>query len=66
MEAIKLNKVYTVNEETKDRYLAMGYDIYENGECIEHSPLATVPWSKYQEALDEIAELKAKLTRKRE
>lgn len=60
MFAKKANKVYRVDEESKDRYLKQGFDITDDeGKVIEHSPQATVPYSKYEAALKEIEELKA-------
>lgn len=48
MQAVKGNKVYTVDEVTKKDYLSQGYDIIDDsGDIIEHSPTATVPYTEY-------------------
>lgn len=53
MKAIKENKTYTVDETSKDAYLAQGFDIYgDNGELIERSPSSTVSRREYDELLD--------------
>ena len=50
MKAKKANKVYTVNEVTKEMYLRDGYDIYDdNGKLLKKSPVSTVPYAKYAE-----------------
>lgn len=64
MRAIKDNKVYTVDEVTKNTYLSQGYDIIDdNGEIIERNPAATVPYSEYAKLLDENEKLKAELAK---
>lgn len=57
IEARKENKVYTINEQMKDRYLKEGFDIYENGEIVEHTPLKKIAYSEH---LKKMAELEAK------
>lgn len=60
MKAIKENKTYTVDETTKDAYLAQGFDIYgDNGELIERSPSSTVSRREYDELLDKYNKLAA-------
>ena len=60
MKAIKRNKVYTVNETTKDSYLAQGYDIADDsGNVIERSPQSTVKYSEYAAVVEENKKLKA-------
>ncbi|MGN0299225.1 MAG: hypothetical protein ACI4C1_08620 [Lachnospiraceae bacterium] len=60
MFAKKENKVYRVDEVTKNSYLASGFDIYsEEGVLLERSPSATVKYSEYEEVLKENAKLKA-------
>lgn len=50
MKAKKANKVYTVNEVTKEAYLREGYDIYDDdGKLLKKSPVSTVPYAKYEE-----------------
>ncbi len=60
MKAIKDNKIYTVDETSKDTYLAQGFDIYgDNGELIERSPSSTVSRREYDELLDKYNKLVA-------
>lgn len=60
MKAIKDNKIYTVDDTSKDAYLAQGYDIYSgNGELIERSPSSTVSRREYDELLDKYNKLVA-------
>ncbi|MFT4107738.1 MAG: hypothetical protein QM657_18445 [Lacrimispora sp.] len=43
MKAKRENKVYTITETEKKRYLDDGYDIYgDEGELLEHSPLKKI------------------------
>lgn len=54
MKAIKGNKVYTVDETSKKAYLSQGYDIIDDqGDIIEHSPTATVPYAEYAKVIAE-------------
>lgn len=63
MKAIKDNKVYTVDNTTKDRYLAAGYDICgDSGKVIERSPSSTVSRKEYDELLAKYEALKAEKT----
>lgn len=60
MKAIKENKIYTVDETSKDTYLAQGFDIYgDNGELIERSPSSIVSRREYDELLDKYNKLAA-------
>lgn len=60
MKAIKANKVYTVDENTKAAYLSQGYDITDDkGKVIERSPSGTVSRAEYDKALAEIKKLRA-------
>lgn len=59
MFAKKANKVYRVDEESKDKYLKQGYDITDDkGNVIERSPQSMVPYAEYEAVLKELAELK--------
>lgn len=61
MKAIKENKVYTVDNTTKDRYVKAGYDIYDdNGKLVENAKNKTVPYDEYEKVKKELEELKAK------
>lgn len=54
MRALKDNKEYTISEESKQRYLEEGYDIYsDSGELLEYSPKKKIEYSKYAEAINE-------------
>lgn len=62
MKAIKDNKVYTIDETSKRAYLSQGYDIIdESGDIIEHSPVATVPYSEYAKVIAENKVLQSQL-----
>lgn len=62
MKAIKENKVYHVDEKTKDAYLAQGFDIYDDkGKIIEKSPKSTVSYEAYAKLEAENKKLKAEL-----
>ncbi len=66
MKAIKDNKVYEVNEETKKVYLAKGFDIVDdNFNVIERSPTATVPYREYEKLLEENNKLREDLAQKK-
>ncbi len=66
MKAIKGNKVYTVDETSKRAYLSQGFDIVDDkGDIIEHSPVATVPYSEYAKLKAENEELKAQIKAKK-
>lgn len=62
LEARKENKVYQINEQQKDRYLKQGFDIYEDGNIVEYTPLKTIKlsehFSKMKEKDEEIEKLK--------
>ena len=59
LEARKENKVYKINEVQKDRYLKDGFDVYQDGKLIEHSPKKLI---KYSDHVKKMEELKAELT----
>ena len=62
MLAIKANKQYKVDEVSKSRYLADGYDIVDDkGNVIERSPKSTVPYEEYAKVEKELIELKASM-----
>lgn len=62
MKAKKENKVYTIDEREKKRYLEEGYDIYaDDGKILEHSPKKMIKYSEYDKILKENAALKAEL-----
>ena len=59
MTAEKDNKVYTIDESTKDRYVAEGYDIRDDdGKVIAYGKGKTVPYEEYQRVLQELESLK--------
>lgn len=62
MKAVKKNRVYTITEADKKRFVAQGYDIYDDaGNCIAYGAGKTVPFMQYKKALDEIARLEAEI-----
>lgn len=66
MKAIKANKQYTISEAEKATYLSQGYDITDDkGAVVERSPLTTVPYSQYKQAVDELEQLRDELKKKK-
>lgn len=64
MKAVKNNKVYTIDETSKESYLAQGYDIVdESGKVIERSPQSTVKYSEYEKVIAENKKLKAQVAK---
>lgn len=64
MKAKKENKVYTIDEPQKQRYLNEGYDIYgDNEELLEHSPLKLIKYSEYDKLLKEKKALEEKIAK---
>lgn len=61
LEARQLNKVITITEAEKDKYVTLGFDIYEDDKVIEYGHGKTVPYAKYVETVEELAALKAEL-----
>ena len=62
MKAKKDNKIYRINDAQKKRYLADGYDIYDDeGNLLEYSPLKKIEYNKYVKVVQENKELKAKI-----
>lgn len=61
MEARKENKVYTITEIQKDRYLKEGFDIYdENGNIIEYTPRKTIGYNEHIKKMKELVSEKDK------
>lgn len=60
MVAEKDNKVYTIDESMKARYVADGFDIKDNqGNLIERAKGKTVSYEDYQKVVEELEALKA-------
>lgn len=60
MRAEKGNKQYTIDETQRAFYAKEGFDIYDDeGKLIQNGAGKTVPFERYQAALDHIAELEA-------
>lgn len=60
MKAKKDNKIYRIVETQKKRYLAEGYDIYDDeGNLLEYSPLKKAEYSKYVAVVKENEQLKS-------
>lgn len=54
MKARKENKVYDINEASKQTYLDQGFDIYDdNGNPIEYTPLKTIKYNEHLKMLNE-------------
>lgn len=63
LTAVKGNKVYDIEKEQAEAYSAQGFDIWDGGKLVKRSPLKTVTYSKYDEALAEIDRLKKELAK---
>lgn len=60
MLAIKDNKVYRIDENSKDIYLTQGFDICDdNGKIVEYSSSGTVSRTDYNKVLAELNALKS-------
>ena len=53
LEARKENKVYMVDATQTKRYLMEGFDIYENGKIVEHSPLKKIGYGEHLRIVEE-------------
>ena len=61
MLAVKDNKVYRTDENSKGIYLTQGFNICDdNGRIVEYSSSATVSRSEYDKVLAELNRLKSK------
>lgn len=61
MLAVKDNKVYRTDENSKENYLAQGFDICDDtGKIIEYSVSGTVSRADYNKLLSELNALKSK------
>ena len=59
MKAKKENKVYEVDKITKDRYVKLGYDIYDDkGELIENAKNKTIAYEEYEKLQKELEDAK--------
>jgi len=59
MKAKKENKVYEVDKTTKDRYVKLGYDIYDDeGKLIENAKNKTVAYEEYEKLQKELESAK--------
>ena len=62
MKAVKGNKVYIVDETTKQNYAKVGFDIYDdNDNVIEYGAGKKVDYNKYAELKEENQKLKAEI-----
>jgi hypothetical protein len=61
MTAEKGNKVYSIDESMKARYLNDGFDIYEDGKLLEYGKGKTVSYAEYEALQKENAALKAQV-----
>ena len=65
LEARKENKVYKIDEASKQRYLMEGFDVYDENGIVEYSPLKTIRYNDHLKIVNELMkenqELKNKL-----
>ena len=62
MKAVKANKVYTITEAEKKRYIDEGFDICDDdGEIIAYGRGKTVPYEEYCAVQAELEKLQAEL-----
>ena len=62
MQAVKENKVYTIDETQRKAYAAQGFDITDDsGRIIEYAAGKTVPYAQYAALLEENRRLKQQL-----
>jgi len=62
MKAVKDNKVYIVDEATKQNYVKSGFDIYDdNDNIIEYGAGKKVDFNKYAELKEENEKLKSEI-----
>lgn len=59
IEAKKMNKVLKIEDAEADTYVALGFDIYEDGKLTKHGLGKTVPYERYEKVLKELETLKA-------
>lgn len=61
MLAVKENKVYRIDGNSKDAYLSQGFDICDdNGKVVEYSVSGTVSRADYDKVLAELNALKSR------
>lgn len=59
MIAVKENKVYTIDENSKSTFLSQGFDICDDsGKVLEYSQTGTVSRAEYNKVLAELEKLK--------
>lgn len=62
MKAVKGNKEYTIAETQKNQYVRNGFDIVDDtGKILQVGAGKSVPFERYQAALDEKAELEKQI-----
>lgn len=60
MKAVKANKVYTIEEKEKKRYIEQGFDILDDeGGIIEYGRGKTVPYAEHEALKKELEAVKA-------
>jgi iron uptake system EfeUOB component EfeO/EfeM len=64
MQAEKRNKVYTITEQEKDRYLKEGFNIIKDDGTIEQSPVTKISIAKHAEVTAEKDAVIEKLEKK--
>lgn len=58
MKAKKGNKEYTIEEAQKQTYVKQGFDIYEDGELVEHGTGKTVSVNEFESLKEELEAVK--------
>ena len=65
LEARKENKVYKIDEASKQRYLMEGFEVYDEKGIVEYSPIKTIRYNDHLKIVNELRkenqELKNKL-----
>lgn len=60
MQAVKENRVYTINDSDVESFRKEGYDIYDEvGNLVKHGAGKTVPYEKYEKVVEENEKLMA-------
>ena len=64
MQAVKMNRVYTITEAEVDSFQKQGYDILDdNGKVVAYGAGKTVPFGEYMKVVEELEALKKKSTK---
>lgn len=58
MRAVKGNREYTINEQSKNGYVKNGYDIYEGDKKIATGKGKTISYEEHEKTIQELEKLK--------